>query len=121
MLAEQWRRLDRWRSAVEPDRPGWHRHLAIAMVHGLEDAALGKTRLLRQLHRVEDGARRHARAADLRHRLLFGTLAGPAGDDLIDFGLMLDPGGGRVVARIADQILASDQLQQARPMLGIGA
>ena len=76
----------------------------------MQDTALGKARLVRQLHRVEDGSGWHASAADLRHRLLLGALAGPTGDDLVDFGLVLDPGGGSVVARIADQLLAANQL-----------
>src|SRR5215471_11888443 len=110
MLAEQWRRLDRWRSAVEADRPGWHRHLPIAVVHGLQDAALCKTRLLRQLHRVKDGTRGHAGAADPGHCLLLGVLACPGSDDLVDLGFVLDSRRGSVVARIADQVLASDEL-----------
>src|SRR5260370_25953565 len=59
-------------------------------------------------------------SADQRRRLVFGVLARPLGNDLIALGLALDAGGGFIVARIADQLLAPDQFQQTRPMLGIG-
>lgn len=57
----------------------------------------------------------------LRHRLLFDALLGPAGDDRIDLGFALHAGVGCSVALVVDQILAADQLQKARPMLRIGA
>jgi hypothetical protein len=40
VLAEQWRRFDFARNAVEAHRPGRHRHFAFAVRHRLEDAAL---------------------------------------------------------------------------------
>ena len=55
------------------------------------------------------------------HRLFLGVLAGPGGDDLVDLGAALAARLLGVVARVADQILAADDLQQALPMLGIGA
>jgi hypothetical protein len=52
---------------------------------------------------------------------MFRALPRPTGDDLIDLGLALQTGVGGVVARVADQILAPDQLQQTWPMLWVGA
>jgi hypothetical protein len=42
VLAEQWRRFDFARKAVEAHRPGRHRHFAFAVRHRLEFAALPK-------------------------------------------------------------------------------
>jgi len=47
-------------------------------------------------------------------------IAGQHADDLVDLGLAFYAGIGSLVARIADEVLAPDQFQQARPMLGIG-
>ena len=47
--------------------------------------------------------------------------AGPGGDDLVDLGRALAARLPGVVARVADQILAADHLQQPLPVLGIGA
>src|SRR6202011_4076068 len=66
------------------------------------------------------GARRDADRAQFCHRLVLRALAGPGRDDLVDLGLALHAGIGSLVARIADEVLAPDQFQQARPMLGIG-
>ena len=121
VLAEQRRRFDFGRHAVEAHRPGRHRHLALAVRHLLQDAALVEARFVDQLLRVEHRAGRDADRAELRHRLVLGALPGPGGDDLVNFRLVLQAGVRRVIARIADQILAPDQLQEARPMLRIGA
>ena len=89
--------------------------------HILHDAALGERGVVHQLEGVEHRARRHAGLADDPHRLFLGVLAGPGGDDLVDLGGALAARRTGVVARIADQILAADDLQQPRPMFGIGA
>ena len=91
------------------------------MHHRLQDPALVEARLVNQLLRIEHGASRDSDPAQLRHRLVLRTLAGPGGDEIVDLGLTFDAGIGSVVARVADQILSPDQLQQARPMLGIGS
>src|SRR5207245_1309762 len=59
--------------------------------------------------------------ADQRHGLFLGVLARPLGDDRVDLGLMLDPGGAGGVTRIVDQLLAREQLHQPGPVLGVGA
>src|SRR5216683_17267 len=110
VLAEERRRFDFGRDAVEAHRPGRHRHLALAMGHRLQDAARPEARLVDQIHRVEDGTGRDADPAQLRHRLVLGALHGPAGDHLVDFRLAFQAGVRGVVARVADQLLAPDQL-----------
>jgi hypothetical protein len=45
--------------------------------------ALPETRLVGQLHRVEDGADGDADRAQLRHRLVLRALARPTGDDRV--------------------------------------
>src|SRR5271169_4011653 len=119
VLAEQWSRFDFARNAVEAHRPGRHRHFAFAVRHRLEDAALPKAGFVDQFLRIEDGADRDADRAQLCHRLVLRSLAGPGGDDLVDLGLAFYTGIGSLVARIADEVLAPDQFQQARPMLGM--
>src|SRR5438128_10224 len=101
-------------------RPGRLRHFAFAVRHRLEDAALPKAGFVDQFLRIEDGAGRDADRAQLCHRLVLRALARPGGDDLVDLGLAFYAGIGSLVARIADEVLAPDQFQQARPMLGIG-
>jgi hypothetical protein len=49
------------------------------------------------------------------------VLDGPRRDQRIDLGLPVVAQRGRLVARVADQILAADDLEEALPMLGIGA
>jgi hypothetical protein len=63
------------------------------MRHRLQNAALPKTRLVGQLHRIEHGPRRHTDRADLRHGLVFGALPCPTGNDFVDLGLVLQAGG----------------------------
>ena len=91
------------------------------MRHRLQNAALPEARLVGQLHRIEDSTGGDADRAQLRHRLVLRTLPRPAGDDLVHLGLTLQSGVRGFVARVADQVLAPDQLQQTWPMLGIGA
>src|SRR5271163_2837264 len=120
MLAEQWRRFDGGRDTVKAHRPGRHRHRALAMRHRLQDAALPEAGFVDQLLRIEHCTGRYADRAQLCHRLVLRALAGPGGDDLVDLSLAFDAGVGGIVPRVADQILAPQQLQQARPMLGVG-
>src|ERR1051326_4249104 len=122
VLAEERRRHDlRWR-AIEPHRPG--RHLDLAgrrMLDRLHDAARFKRGFIHQFERVEHGARRHAGFADDLHRLFLAVLARPCRDDLVDFRRALAARILRLVTRIALQVFAADNLQQALPMLGVGA
>src|SRR5436305_336056 len=46
VLAEQWRGFDFGRDTVEAHRPGGHRHVAFAVRHRLQDAALAEARLV---------------------------------------------------------------------------
>src|ERR1700738_2758950 len=94
--------------------------LRFAVRHRLEDAALPEAGFVDQFLRIEDGARGDADRAQLCHRLVLRALAGPGRDDLVDLGLAFHAGIGSLVARIADEVLAPDKFQQARPMLGIG-
>jgi hypothetical protein len=55
------------------------------------------------------------------YRLFLGVLARPRGDQLIDLGRALAARRSGFVARVADQVLALDRLQEAPPMIGIGA
>src|SRR5690349_24630692 len=91
------------------------------MFHGLENTALLEARLVYQLHRIEDSAGGDTNSAQSRHRLVLRMLTRPARDDLIHLGLMLQSRLWGFVALVADQLLASDQLQQARPVVGICA
>src|SRR6267154_3249767 len=87
VLAEQWRRLDLWRRAVEAHRPGRHLDLAGGRVlDRLHDAARFERRIVHQLERVEYRAGRHPGLADQLHRLFLGVLAGPRRDQLVDLG-----------------------------------
>src|SRR6516164_11163346 len=52
MLSEQRGGLQLWRFAVEAHRPGRHLEGACRVLHDLQDAALGKARLVHQLHRI---------------------------------------------------------------------
>src|SRR5262249_58940106 len=64
MLAEQRRRLDRWRRTVETHWPGRHLDLAgRGVVDRLHDAALGERRVVHQLEGIEHRPRRHAGGA----------------------------------------------------------
>jgi hypothetical protein len=53
--------------------------------------------------------------------LVLRALPCPTGDDLVDLGPALQTGVGGVVTGVVDRILAPDQLQQACPMLRVGA
>src|SRR5205085_12215132 len=85
------------------------------------DAACVERGILHQFERVEHRAGRHPGLADDLHRLFLGVLTCPGGDDLIDLGGALAARVLRVVARVAFQIFAADDLQQTLPVLGIGA
>ena len=67
VLSEQRRRLDLRRAATEAHRPARHFERAgDRMLHRLHDSAPLEIRLVGQLHRVEDGAGRHAGIASTR-------------------------------------------------------
>src|SRR5258707_4046164 len=102
VLAEQGRRFDFGRDAVEAHRPGRHRHLPLAMRHRLQDAALPEARLAGQIHRIEDGAGGDADRAQLRPGFVLPALPRPTFDELVDLGLALQTGLEGIVTRIAD-------------------
>src|SRR5262249_58713171 len=77
-------------------------------------------RVVHQLERVEHRPRRYAGGADQLHRLFLGVLPGPGGDDLVDLRRAFAALGLGVVARVAAQVLAADDLEQALPVLGVG-
>src|SRR5215469_5120097 len=54
VFAEQRRRFDRRNGAVEPHRPGRHRHFGIAVPHLLQNAAVIERRLIDEIVRIED-------------------------------------------------------------------
>ena len=121
VLAELRRRLDRRRRPIEAHRPGRHLDLACRrVVDGLHDAALGERRIVQQLQRVEHRTRWNAGRADQLHRLFLGVPAGPGGDDLVDLCPALGARRLGVITRVAAQILAADDLEQALPVLGVG-
>src|SRR5689334_8292712 len=121
MLPELRRRLQFGRLTVEADRPGLALPVAIRVLHRLHDAALDKALVVPQLKGVVYGPGRHTCRADDLHRLLLGVGLGPLGNDFVDeafVGVAVFVGRE---ARVADQLLAADHLEQAVPMLGIGA
>src|SRR5262249_9217708 len=117
----QRRRLDRRYCAVETHWPGWHLDLAgRGVVDRLHDAALGERRIVHQLQGVEYRPGRHAGGAEQRHRLLLDVLPGPGRNDLVDLRRALAARNLGVVARVAAEILATDDFEQALPVLGVG-
>src|SRR5262245_36082223 len=121
MLPELRRRLQFGRLTVEADRPGLALPVAIRVLHRLHDAALDKALVVPKLKGVVYGTGRHTCRADDLHRLFLGVVLGPLGNDFVDeafVGVAVFVGRE---ARVADQLLAADHLEQAIPMLGIGA
>src|SRR5215472_1759787 len=111
VLAQQWRRLDARRRAIETDRPCRNRQFAGGRVLDLlHDPTSGERRIVQQFERVEHRTGRHTGRANDLHRLFLGVLAGPGGDDLVDLSGTLAARRPGVVARVANQILATDHL-----------
>ena len=122
VLSEQRRRLDFRRAPAEAHRPARHFERAGGWVlHRLHDAAPLEIRLVGQLHGIENGPCRHAGVAEHAHRLAFVVPARPGGDHLVDLGFALLARRPGVETRVADQVTASDHLQQSSPMRRIGA
>src|SRR5579875_546964 len=121
MGAEQRGGRDRHLRARHLDRPA--RHLEIAahrMLDGDEDLAAIEIGIVEQFHRVHDRAGGDAVVAEPLHDLELGVVLGPFGDHGVDLMAVLEALLRAVEARIADQILASDDLEEPLPVLGIG-
>src|SRR5262245_39100110 len=122
VLTEQRRRHDLCRRTVEAHRPGWHLDLAgRGVVDGLHDAALRKGGIVHEFQRVEYSACWHASGTEQLHGLFFAVLSRPGGDDLVDLRTTLAACLLCVVARITTEVLATDDLEQALPVFGVGA
>ena len=117
VLSEQRGGLELWRLPVKAHRPGRHLERAGRVLRRLQDAALGKARLVHQFHRVEHRTGRHPGGADQAHRLVLVAPLCPIGDHRVDLFDALAAGLRGLVARVADQILAAEKLEQPVPVV----
>src|SRR5579862_6227362 len=121
VLAELGRGLQFGRPSVEAHRPGLALEVAVRVFHHLHDAALVEALVVLQFEGVMDGPGWHTGRADDLHRLFLGVVLGPLGDDLVDEPFVLVALFVGREARVGDQFLAADDLEEAGPVLRVGA
>ena len=114
MLAEQRGGLDRGRGAVEAHRKGRHPQGPGGVLHGLDDAALDKARLGKQIAGVEHRAGRNAGGADQPHRFVLVVAQRPVGHHRVDLGFVPGARLARRKARVVDQVLPARLLRSRR-------
>ena len=87
------------------------RKVAGGVLHGLDDAALGKARLGQQIAGVEHRPGRHAGGADQPHRLVLVMPQRPFGHHRLDLGFVPGARLARRKARIVEQLGLPDTLR----------